>query len=305
MSSLNPSTFQDLRKMLEGWGIAAEDWYLTGEAAMLVSGYPVDFREGQIDILTLRETWPWPREEEQVSLFPDKGTKAADELDAFVAKHGILPDFHPLPHVGIKAEDRFEHASWHPHEQGIRVLKPWAGIYHRELIITFFENDPKGLHVFDQAKFIRWKKFVEQTREQAVTLRDEETVAMCDRVLPIVGRAIAFFDAQMTDDVSENTLTGSVAYAGQITGPAKHWEEGADFTGKVAVLTHLLPSQVTLIRDAAAMVTDQGGLLSHAATVAREYKIPTIIGTKHATQLFNDNAVLEVDGERGTVKKIS
>jgi phosphohistidine swiveling domain-containing protein len=304
MSSLTPGMFQDLRKMLEGWGIKADDWYLTGEAAMLVSGYPVDFREGQIDILTLRETWPWPREEEQVSLFPDKGTQAADELDAFVAKHGILPDFHPLPHVGINAEDRFEHASWHPDEQGVRVLKPWAGIYHRELIITFFENDPKGLHVFDQAKFIRWKKFVEQTRGQAVSLSDQETVTMCDRVLPIVERAIAFFDTQTTDEVSENILKGSVAYEGHVTGPAQHWNEGADFSGKVAVLTHLLPSQVTLIRNAAAMVTDQGGLLSHAATVAREYNIPTIIGTKHATKRFKDGDLLEVDGGRGLVVKL-
>lgn len=303
MTSLTPSMFQDLRRMLEGWGISADDWYVTGEAAMLVSGYPVDFREGQIDILVLRDRWPWPREEEQVSLFPDKGTPAAAEFDAFVAKHGILPDFHPLPHVGINAEDRFAHTAWQPDEQGVRVLKPWAGIYHRELIIAFYANSPQGLHVFDQAKFIRWKKFVEQTREQALALRDEETVAMCDRVLPTVERAIAFFDAQTTDEISEQGLKGSVAYAGQVTGPAKHWEEGADFTGKVAVLTHLLPSQVTLIRNAAAMVTDQGGLLSHAATVAREYNIPTIIGTKHATQLFKNGDRLEVNSEPGLVKK--
>lgn len=268
---------------------------------MLVSGYPVDFREGQIDILTLRDTWPWPREEEQVSLFPDKGTKAAEEFDRFVATHGILPDFHPLPHVGIKAEDRFDHTYWYPDEQGIRVLKPWAGIHHRELIITFFENHPKGLHVFDQAKFIRWKTFVEQTREQASKLGDQETVLTCDRVLPIVERAIAFFNTPAEEGAATNSLNGSVAYPGNVIGLAQHWAEDADFTGKIAVLTHLLPSQVTLIRNAAAMVTDQGGLLSHAATVAREYNIPTLIGTKRATELFQDGDLLDLDGERGIV----
>ncbi|MRG90752.1 PEP-utilizing enzyme [Polyangium spumosum] len=50
-----------------------------------------------------------------------------------------------------------------------------------------------------------------------------------------------------------------------------------------------------------AIVTDRGGQLSHAAIVAREYGIPGIVGTKEATTVIPDGALVRVDGERGEV----
>lgn len=319
---------EGLRSLLEGWGIKADDWYVTGEAAMVLSGYPVEYREGQIDILVCRNTWPWAREEEQVSLFPDKGTLEDRQLHDYISKFNITPDFHPLPHVGIKAEDRFEQTYWLTDEKGVRVLKPWAGVYHRECIINFYTNEhPKGLNVFDQVKFIRWKKFIEQIREHAFNIKDEQTSAMCDEVLPLVQQAIEFFEnktpsspltrgsstatedplakgkAELSSRGNKGGLTGTPVYQGKATGPAQHWQDGADFKGKIAILTHILPSQVTLIKEAAGIVTDQGGLLSHAATVAREYKIPTVIGTRNATSLFEDGDELEVDAVEGIVRR--
>ncbi|MFA6503838.1 MAG: PEP-utilizing enzyme [Patescibacteria group bacterium] len=304
--ALSVEMLSDLRALLESWNIPPEDWYVTGEAAMLLSGYPVDYREGQMDVLVCRSSWPWNREEEQVSLFPDKGTIEDAQLNEFIAKHKMMPDFHPLPHVGLKAEDRFEHAYWHPDESGVRVLKPWAGIYHRKCIVNFYMHEhPKGLDVFDRSKFERWKKFIEQTKDNASGLGDAEAVAMCNEVLPIVQKAIDYFDAkQSAEQTSLSTVKGTSAFEGKATGIVQHWLEGADFSGKIVVLEHLLPSQVTFIKDAAAIITDQGGLLSHAATVAREYRIPTIIGTRNSTSLLCDGDVVEVDSALGTVKRI-
>jgi rifampicin phosphotransferase len=53
-----------------------------------------------------------------------------------------------------------------------------------------------------------------------------------------------------------------------------------------------------------AIVTDRGGLLSHAATVAREYGIPAIVGTQEATRLVRDGARLVVDGSRGEARVV-
>ncbi len=50
-----------------------------------------------------------------------------------------------------------------------------------------------------------------------------------------------------------------------------------------------------------AIVTDRGGLLSHAAIVAREYGIPSVVGTRDATSLIVDGARLRVDGAEGEV----
>lgn len=52
---------------------------------------------------------------------------------------------------------------------------------------------------------------------------------------------------------------------------------------------------------ASAVVTDQGGLLSHAAILAREYGIPGVVGTEHATTRIPDGATVRVDGTTGTV----
>ena len=51
-----------------------------------------------------------------------------------------------------------------------------------------------------------------------------------------------------------------------------------------------------------AIVTDRGGLLSHAAIVAREYGIPGIVSTRNATQAIPDGARVRVDGSTGTVE---
>jgi len=302
----------DLRILLEGWGIKADDWYVTGEAAMVLSDYPVDYREGQMDVLVCRSSWPWFREEEQVSLFPDKGTVEDKQLQEFIAKHAVTPDFHPLPHVGIKAEDRFEQSCWLPDENGVRVLKPWAGVYHRKLIINFYLHEhPKGLEVFDQAKFIRWKKFIEQIREHAISIKDEKTITMCEEVIPIVQQAIDYFDNLTVpfnkrgifaaSEEGESTH-GTIAFEGKVIGLVQHWQEGVDFKGKIAVLTHILPSQITLLKDAAGIITEQGGLLSHAATIAREYQIPTVIGVANATSLLKNGDMIELDAFQGLVK---
>jgi pyruvate,water dikinase len=50
-----------------------------------------------------------------------------------------------------------------------------------------------------------------------------------------------------------------------------------------------------------AIVTDAGGLLSHAAIVAREYGLPGVVGTREGTQMIADGARVRVDGDKGEV----
>lgn len=64
------------------------------------------------------------------------------------------------------------------------------------------------------------------------------------------------------------------------------------------------PEYVQAMKRAAAFVTDEGGLTSHAAIVARELHKPCIVGTKHATKVFKDGDRVEVDADKGIVKKL-
>jgi len=62
------------------------------------------------------------------------------------------------------------------------------------------------------------------------------------------------------------------------------------------------PDFIIAMRKAAAIVTDEGGMTSHAAIVSRELKIPCIVGTKIATKVLKDGDMIQVDAETGVVK---
>ena len=61
------------------------------------------------------------------------------------------------------------------------------------------------------------------------------------------------------------------------------------------------PDWVPLLRRAAALVTDGGGMTCHAAIVSRELGVPCVVGTRNATRCLRDGMLVTVDGARGTV----
>ncbi len=74
--------------------------------------------------------------------------------------------------------------------------------------------------------------------------------------------------------------------------------------GEVLVTTMTQPNMVPLIEKASAIITDEGGLTSHAAIISREFKTPCIVGTEIATKVFKDGDLVEVDADKGIVRKI-
>ncbi len=70
----------------------------------------------------------------------------------------------------------------------------------------------------------------------------------------------------------------------------------------VAVTTH--PDYVPAMQKAAAIVTDEGGITSHAAIVARELGLPCVVGAKYATKALKDGDEVEVYATAGIVRKI-
>jgi pyruvate,water dikinase len=72
--------------------------------------------------------------------------------------------------------------------------------------------------------------------------------------------------------------------------------------GEVLIAPHTNPGWTPLFSLAAAVVLEEGGLLSHGAVVARECGIPTVLQIKGATEIFRDGQLLRVDGTRGKVE---
>lgn len=106
-----------------------------------------------------------------------------------------------------------------------------------------------------------------------------------------------------------NQVTGQVAYKGKVKGKVKilkRKNQVSEFAkGQILVSPMTTPDFLPAMKKAVAFVTDEGGIVCHAAIIARELKIPCVIGTKVATQVFKDGDMVEVDAEQGIVKKLN
>lgn len=74
--------------------------------------------------------------------------------------------------------------------------------------------------------------------------------------------------------------------------------------GDILVAGQTRPFLMPAIKKAGAIVTDEGGITSHAAIVSRELGVPCVIGTRNATKILKTGDLVEVDANKGTVKVI-
>lgn len=112
------------------------------------------------------------------------------------------------------------------------------------------------------------------------------------------------FESFDTENVLE--LTGVTASKGSAKGKVRiilSFGDMKDFQdGEILVTEMTNPDYVPIMKKAAAIVTNEGGLMSHAAIVSRELKIPCVIGTKFGTDVLKDGQEVEVDADNGVVK---
>jgi phosphohistidine swiveling domain-containing protein len=100
-------------------------------------------------------------------------------------------------------------------------------------------------------------------------------------------------------------LRGVGASPGIAEGTARVVSGPDDFSrvepGDVLVTTTTTPAWTPLFPSLAALVTATGGILSHAAVVAREYRLPAVVGVPDAVESIPDGARVRVDGATGSI----
>ena len=114
---------------------------------------------------------------------------------------------------------------------------------------------------------------------------------------------------ESSEDYSDiKEVRGQCAYVGKVCGKVKIIQIPADMKkmnhGDVLISQATSPDLLLAMKKASAIVTNTGGLICHAAITARELKIPCIVGTGKATLIFKDGDMVEVDANKGMVKKI-
>lgn len=107
---------------------------------------------------------------------------------------------------------------------------------------------------------------------------------------------------------THGTITGQTVYQGAVRGTAKLVFSSKDAEelspGDILISPMTTPNLVTVMKKAAAIVTDEGGVTSHAAIAARELKIPCIVGTRFATEVIKNGDLVEVNADKGFVRLV-
>jgi phosphohistidine swiveling domain-containing protein len=123
---------------------------------------------------------------------------------------------------------------------------------------------------------------------------------------PVVDVIVRFFGLPVEPNADPRVINGVAASPGTVTARAKVVRSLAEASklqaGDVLVCEMTLPPWTPLFSTASAVVADTGGILSHCAIVARENRIPCVVGTMTGTSLIKDGQMITVDGSRGIVR---
>jgi phosphoenolpyruvate synthase/pyruvate phosphate dikinase len=242
--------------------------------------------------------------------------KHKKEHDGLLQELGSNPDISYLADVfGDLAVDRLRMKAW------------WGGAEY--LFLTIFEEIAERAGISSEDLLMSYKvddimSFLRDgtklTTETIESRKKLYAVAVVEGAYKFYEKAEAKekFDALIGDDGDEaeavDEIKGVVANVGKAKGKARIivvedlkrlLEDMERFKeGEVMVTTMTQPTMVSLARKAAAIVTNEGGITSHASILAREYDIPCIVGTKTATFVIKDGDEVEVDANKGIVRKL-
>jgi pyruvate,water dikinase len=154
---------------------------------------------------------------------------------------------------------------------------------------------------------------VAERKEDREAAADIEAPLTVGNVPPTMGDPIALKVFGIVDEVLHprgekqvvERLEGFAGAAGMVEGPARvilsYEEFPALQSGEILVCPATSTAWTPLFLKIAGVVTDTGGMLTHAAIAAREYGIPAVVGTWNATNSIRDGDIIRVDGNAGVV----
>lgn len=175
------------------------------------------------------------------------------------------------------------------------------------LALSFIYRYEDMLALFSEGRVLTEEE-VEQRRCCTVLATEEGRVEnLMGNEAEVYARARVpeFFGASMITE-----LKGTSAWGGVVRGivrilPANHAEAARkareEFHEGILVTPMTQPNILDIAARASAIITDEGGVLCHAAIISRERKIPCIVGTLQASRVLSDGDFVEVDANRGVV----
>jgi pyruvate,water dikinase len=173
---------------------------------------------------------------------------------------------------------------------GVPEEKMNAKTLSDDQIRVLWENAKKILEHYDNPQDVEWaieedNLYILQSRP-ITSIRDENMTENTDDEILVQGLG-----------ASPGKNSGRVRLVSQID------ETDRVSSGDVLVTEVTTPDMVPAMQRAEAVVTDEGGMTSHAAIVSRELGVPAIVATTNATEKLGEDSIVTVDGNKGVVTK--
>ncbi len=163
--------------------------------------------------------------------------------------------------------------------------------------------------VLDDEQIVTLAKVVKRIEAHYGKPQDIEWASENNRLFIVQARPVTFFGKkEVKEEVSGDVLVrGLPASPGVATGRVVIIKSADELDkikkGDILVTTMTDPDMVPAMERAAAIVTDEGGLTSHAAIVSRELGVPAVVGCNNATKVLSDGMIVKVDADNGVVIK--
>ena len=200
------------------------------------------------------------------------------------------------------------------HQTGTPIIfkydfKNWSTYPHDNNALQHLKKLANYLHVTNQQKQKKIKEelhgtFAHDYLEGYFETTDSSIGTWFIDYAPSLGKLYEDFEISIPK-VSKHLsgMTGSKGMAKGVVCIVKNKDVDGDgfVDGSILVCEVTTPDFVPLMQRAAAIVTDQGGILSHAAIVAREMGKPCIVGTQKATLELKNGQMVTVDADNGVI----
>ena len=240
--------------------------------------------------------------------FKNKQTKQKDILNNFISlMEDIMPYFVVSYYIADKtlgSEDIIKRAEKMRSQDTLFVD---ADSYIRKSMLSIFPmvHDLETVVLKKDLLAMPARDILEKRFKNFVFTYHEETqiIDLKDYVQD-KGYSFDFIEA----DSSVSSIEGMTAWPGRAKGRVRVIRRNNEIktfqAGEILVSPMTTPDYLAAMKKSVAIITDEGGMLCHAAIIAREMQKPCVIGTKIATKVLKDGDMVEVDADRGVIRKI-
>ena len=176
-----------------------------------------------------------------------------------------------------------------------KKIKNWKNIFYLEVNEIFYPT-----------KNINFKKIIEKRKKEEIKnkkIKLKKRYEFYGNFQNLEKHILKENKLKITENIKNNQLKGKVTSFGKkniIKGNVivmKSFNPKINIKNKILVTNHTDPGWTVIFPFLKGIVIENGGTLSHASIVAREYEIPCIVGVKNATKILKDNQKIEMELE--------